>query len=74
MVLELQQRDLEPAEALQDIKTLQKNPDMFLITVDAAQENDGRTIKLAGVNRSLLKPIHLDELTEAVSAYLQKRR
>ena len=74
MVLELQQRDLEPAEALQDIKSLQKNPDMFLITVDAAQENDGRTMKLAGANRSLLKPIHLDELTEAVSAYLQKRR
>ncbi len=74
MVLELQQRDLEPAEALQNIKDLQKNPDMFLITVDAAQENDGRTMRLAGANRCLLKPIHLDELTEAVSAYLQKRQ
>lgn len=74
MILDLEIRDLDPASTIRKIKDTQKNEDMFLISIDSIRENEGRSMKLAGVNRSLLKPIHLDELTEAVSAYLQKRR
>lgn len=73
LFLDLQIRDLHYSALLHQIKTSEKNRNLYLVMLDTVQENEENPLKLAGADRTLLKPIHLEELTEAVNSYLQKR-
>ena len=73
LILDLQIRNLDYNTFLQQIRNSEKNRELFLVALDTIQSNMESPLKLAGIDRTLLKPIHLDELTETVSLFLQKQ-
>lgn len=73
LILDLQIRNLDYNTFLQQIRTSEKHRELFLVALDTIQNNTERPLQLAGIDKTLLKPIHLDELTETVSLFLQKQ-